>query len=47
MRLVNEDIFENFQSKQAYLLLVIFVTNKEDHLIYIWANAMKIPKLPG
>jgi hypothetical protein len=42
-----KDIFEIFQSKQAHLLLITLVSNKEDHWIYIWENATKIPKLPG
>jgi len=43
---LHKDIFEIFQSKQAHLLLITFVSNKEDHWIYIWENAMKIRKLP-
>jgi len=42
---LHKDIFENFHSKEAYLLLIALVTNKEDHWTCIWDNAMKIPKL--
>jgi len=28
---LNKDIFESLHSKQAYLLLITLVTNKEDH----------------
>jgi len=28
---LHKDIFEIFQSKQAHLLLITFVSNKEDH----------------
>jgi len=42
-----KDIFQNFRSKQACLLLITLVMNKKDHWICIWDNAMKIPKLPA
>jgi len=28
---LHKDIFENFHSKEAYLLLISLVMNKEDH----------------
>lgn len=45
--ILHKDTFEHFQPKQAYLLIITSVSNKEDHWICIWENVMKIPKLPG